>query len=683
MPAYALRDRIEGALVGAAVGCEIGWARVVERAEPGARVPWALEPDLTVHEEPGRIHTARPAPLVDLGVRAYLTAGGRVSAEAFGDLLRDDEAISRPVWGWDLLHTVQETLREGMNPRLSGLGVAPCGHMAAAMVGVGAFHFADPETAYLDGVELASVAQPRLGADWAALSAAAIAAALDPEATPQSVVDTTLRLARRVNPDLFYRMNPLALVARHLDGQTDEAFVDWWRCAGSPPPGRETNWAAYSPLTPVLCLLPRFAGDAQGLLALLRVPANSASEIAPVLAGAIVGALHGADAFPSQWLMWAEPRARAWFPLVGVVEARLARERDSVEAVQTLAAPAQGEGTELIDRVTGCLLAGAIGNAMGSPVEGLFWWEVDAKHPGGIQTVLEPWRLESEDDNQMAMLLVETYAERAGRPVMARHFGATWVDRLNRDHFYPYCMGNSYDLLCARWDARVTGLWNVVTGSTVMCMEPVGVYRLADPESAAIEATAISTMYQRGLDVTAAAVLASAVAEALRPDATVESVCDAALSAAPTSPLRTFDRRRFASFRGYLEACLEVADRYDDVLAARSELCERCLLYHFIDPLELLGFALAMFRIARGDVRQAAIGGASIGRDADTIAGRAAMLAGALRGARAVPAEWVALVAAGSLERIQRNAARLANVVEMRAETQRRRLRIAGGGSAA
>ena len=45
-------------------------------------------------------------------------------------------------------------------------------------------------------------------------------------------------------------------------------------------------------------------------------------------------------------------------------------------------------------------------------------------------TVLEPKRLESEDDNQMAMLLVETYLERDGQPVMARHFGRTWRERL-------------------------------------------------------------------------------------------------------------------------------------------------------------------------------------------------------------------------------------------------------------
>ncbi|HOJ40848.1 MAG TPA: ADP-ribosylglycohydrolase family protein, partial [bacterium] len=89
----------------------------------------------------------------------------------------------------------------------------------------------------------------------------------------------------------------------------------------------------------------------------------------------------------------------------------------------------------------------------------------------------------------------------------------------------------------------------------------------------------------------------------------------------------------------------------------------RCLFYHMIDPLEVWGLSLAMFKIARGNVRQAAIGGTNIGRDADTIAGRAAMLAGALSGASQVPAEWVAMFSPASLERIERRSQELVTLL--------------------
>jgi len=127
--------------------------------------------------------------------------------------------------------------------------------------------------------------------------------------------------------------------------------------------------------------------------------------------------------------------------------------------------------------------------------------------------------------------------------------------------------------------------------------------------------------------------------------------------------MKTFDRRRFKTPYHYLEACLEIADKHDDVLEARADLYEKCLLYHMIDPLELWGFSLAIFKIAQGDVRKAAIGGTNIGRDSDTIAGRAAMLAGTLRGAGTVPEDWMAAFKPEVLARIKRNAGRLADLI--------------------
>ncbi len=322
--------------------------------------------------------------------------------------------------------------------------------------------------------------------------------------------------------------------------------------------------------------------------------------------------------------------------------------------------------SRLHDKIKGAILAGAIGNAMGSPVESRMYWDIDKQYPGGVQTVLDPRRLESEDDNQMAMLLVETYLERDGLPVMARHFGHTWYERLNRDHFFPLCMGHSYDLIRGGQDTRITGHWNVVTGSTVMCMEPVGMYNLGDPIWAAQDATAISYMYQRGLDVTTAAMLAATVAKALNTNATVDSILQSALDVAPRTPLRTFDTRKFKSVYDYIQTCLEVAEKYSDVLTARKELYQRCLLYHMIDPLELWGLSLAMFLISQGDVRQAAIGGTNIGRDSDTIAGRAAMLSGALNGTAGIPKEWIEMFSATAMERIDRNAARLAQMISVK-----------------
>ena len=687
MSVMRLEERIEGCLIGAAAGAELGLAKWVhpERFEASdvaqlERIPlkpadWRIRHPNALHEERTRAWRLDFRALVDLGVQAYRQKNGRVTPEDFGPLVASSKAIAFPSFSLDVLHTTQEVLKEGMNPRLSGMGNAPCGLACAFMPAVGIFHFADPERAYLEGVELASVAQPALGADWAGLCAAAVAAAFEPRASAETVAAAVLRIAHQNNKDLFYDLNGPTLAARSMRDKPDALFRWWMYSACKTGGDRRRNWTAHNPIQYALPMLQAFGDDpARFFTWMLGAQPEGYCQwfagghaLPAIVGGAAIGALHGPQVFPAALRKWATPFARPWFGLAKVARRRVRAERGIVEVIERAArTPARGAANRrsvLHDKVYGNILAGAIGNAMGSPVEGKFYWEIDREHPGGIRTVLDPKRLESEDDNQMAMLLTETYIQRGGSPVMARHFGRTWRERLNRDHFFVLCMGNAYDMLCRGWDARIAGHWSVVTGSTVMCMEPVGLFNIADPQFASIDALAVSYMYQRGLDALAAANMAATVAEALRPDATVDSVCQAALDTAPTTPLKTFDKRKFRSFRDYLEACLAVADKYDDVLAARKELYDKCLLYHHIDPLELWGFSLAMFKIAKGDVRQAAIGGTNIGRDSDTIAGRAAMLAGTLRGVRNVPKDWVSMFKPETLRRIRTNAGRFADLI--------------------
>ena len=108
-----------------------------------------------------------------------------------------------------------------------------------------------------------------------------------------------------------------------------------------------------------------------------------------------------------------------------------------------------------------------------------------------------------------------------------------------------------------------------------------------------------------------------------------------------------------------------VAKKYDDVFAARKELYAKCLMFNWWQSahLEIVGLPLAMFKIANGDVRQAAIGGTNIGRDADTNAGRAAMLAGAFRGVGHVPKEWIRMFKPAVLRRIKGHAKTMAHLI--------------------
>ena len=684
-----LEERIEGCLLGAAIGAELGWTCHV-RPERYRRVTsvedlrnLALEPVSPAEEEAywkqlpynqARL-TPRLTPLIDIGVTAYVAGQGRATPEDFARALQQNRSIADANhYVWMLFYTTQELLNEGGNPRLSGMGASPSGLVADAMPAVGIFHHHDPEYAYLDGVELAAVCQPRLGADWAGLAAAAIAAAFTATDDPEAIVRAVLALAQQHNEELYHELNYCvgATWGWFADEAKQSEHIDRW-LNGFPCTQREISPLAPNPLRFVLPLLQTSLDrDPRLLMSLLLCPLPEREPLgAPILAGAILGARHGRQVFPPEWQRWAEPIARSWYPIIPVVAQRREREREIITVHETLLESQPHGMSRLEDKIYGCLLASSIGNVMGSPVEGWSYEEIDARYPDGVQTVLQPERLESEDDNQQMLLLLETYLAREGRPVMARHLAHTWCERWSRANLWPFCDRNAYNLIRAGWDPRITGHWNSM-GTSVMCIEPVGLYHLADPEYAVVDAPAIAYMHVRGIEIAATSILAAAVAEAMRPDATVDRVWDAALQVAsldwPLSrpdQLRMLDGHIFPNCYEYLAICREVATKYTDVFAARKELYAKCLVFNWWQSahLEIVGLPLAMLKIADGDVRQSAIGGTNIGRDADTNAGRAAMLAGALRGAGNVPKEWIRMFKPSVLERIAQHAGSMAGYI--------------------
>ena len=270
----SLNERIRGALVGAVAGAELSFGRVANPKafdaiqQPADLFKVKLEPGLDWKPEAFNQWGASITPLIGLGVRTYLTAKGRATPEDFAALFKDDPGVATPAFAFDGLHTVQELLKEGMHPRLSGLNNAPCGLVAACMPAVGIYHFADPERAYLDGVELASVAQGRLGADWAALCAVAVAAAFLPGATVESVIQTVLKIAHANNPDLFYQINTHARMGAGF--QQDDDFAQWWcQFAGIIPNDRDHRWVAPNPIRFALPPLGKYASDPVKLMQVL------------------------------------------------------------------------------------------------------------------------------------------------------------------------------------------------------------------------------------------------------------------------------------------------------------------------------------------------------------------------------------------------------------------------------
>ncbi len=219
----SLEDRTTGALVGAAVGDALGGAvegwspeAIVERH--GGRVTGIVEP---FHRDEWR--TARPIAPYHKGdghvtddtlmthalVRVYEKVRDHLDAYAVADHLVP-ELIGEPRWipelGAEALPLQRVFLAEKwivarlhyghVDPREAGVGnIVNCG-AAMYMAPVGVVNAGNPAGAYAEALDVAGAHQSSYGREAAGVFAAAVAAAFKPDATPESVVEDVLGLAK-------------------------------------------------------------------------------------------------------------------------------------------------------------------------------------------------------------------------------------------------------------------------------------------------------------------------------------------------------------------------------------------------------------------------------------------------------------------------------------------------------
>jgi ADP-ribosylglycohydrolase len=130
--------------------------------------------------------------------------------------------------------------------------------------------------------------------------------------------------------------------------------------------------------------------------------------------------------------------------------------------------------------------------------------------------------------------------------------------------------------------------------------------------------------------------MAAAVAEAMNPEADVESIHRAAVDAIlPLSGREMLDR---------IEAMLDLARQCADYGSFRKALYKGrkgffCRI--ICDSRETIPLTLALLYLGSGDVERCVIYAANLGRDADTIASMCGAIAGAWCGLKGIRADWV------------------------------------------
>jgi ADP-ribosylglycohydrolase len=320
----------------------------------------------------------------------------------------------------------------------------------------------------------------------------------------------------------------------------------------------------------------------------------------------------------------------------------------------------------LVDRAVAALAGAAVGDALGGATEG---WEAHEirEHCGGYvegvirsirhqRNVVKPfspfWKGDGHvtDDTLMTRVLVRAYAakrdhldaydvERYVVPAIVDE--ATWIPELDREDllYHRLFLAEKWLVLKLRYghtDPRDAGVGNIVNCGAAMYIAPVGIANAGGPDAAYVEALDVTAAHQSSYGREAAGVLAAAVAEALHPNATVDSVVAVALRVAKDATRSAIEAVVDAASTldgwrdGGLAVLREAFAPFDSVGEHYAQPAQNARIPSRLHAIEEVPIALGLLVATGGDAAETILGGVNYGRDSDSIASMGGALAGAL-----------------------------------------------------
>ncbi len=312
-----------------------------------------------------------------------------------------------------------------------------------------------------------------------------------------------------------------------------------------------------------------------------------------------------------------------------------------------------------LSKIKGSIFGGAIGDALGGPLEPFDTQFIDQHFGGRVETLVDyypegpHWYFYGcpkgtvTDDTILKNVLCLAIIRHGGR-INARQFAWVFAREMRSDYFvrskgqlWPgeaaiwfklyITLGQPFEEILLMPDARELGHGNLPACDAAMMIPPIGLVNPGDPFQAAMDAVDVSSVLQSGVSATAPSAVAAAVAVAMIPGASLGDVLDAAVE---NTDAQTAQR------------ISQAVDLARDA-AGPAEFKKRfheTMLVKIADVLEVVPAAFGLLALAEGDFRQTVIEGANFGRDCDTIAGIAGSVSGALNGFEALPTEWVEAV---------------------------------------
>ena len=318
---------------------------------------------------------------------------------------------------------------------------------------------------------------------------------------------------------------------------------------------------------------------------------------------------------------------------------------------------------QLQERAYACLLAGLIGDAMGTPTENLEPEQIEARFG---------WVTEfsgaGTDDSLMKDLLSEALVQTGGYATAddwaAQITAQQGLIRERRDKFFPSVL-HLVGKLRFGYSPRELSDGNMPSSSSAMAIAPVGIVNAGHPRAAAMQAQELASLIHTGtvgFCQDGAAAIAAPIAVAMQPGATIDAVIEAATAyLKPTSG---------ALMRGLILDAVALARETGEYRAFRAAYHARFRQTIACDSRETIPATIAICLLAGGDTVKAVEQGANFGRDSDTIATMAGAICGALGGAAAIPAAWAAQVPTAVIDEQQRMAGQLVNIAQGKARAE-------------
>ncbi len=353
----------------------------------------------------------------------------------------------------------------------------------------------------------------------------------------------------------------------------------------------------------------------------------------------------------------------------------------------------------LRDGIRGCLYGLAVGDSLGGSTEGYPPEVIQERFGGWVRDIVGPFLTDWQtarpispfhkgdghitDDTLMTLALANVYLEVRDH-LDAYHMAdylvpeiadkVIYIPELERETvlvnrlFYA----EKYLLLRLRHahiDPREAGVGNVVNCGAAMYMSPVGMVNAGNPAGAYREAVELAGAHQSSFGREAAGVMAAAVAEALRPGATVESVVETCLELAYDGTRAAIEAVTEAAkscdgWEGAIPVLRDAVRPFDTVGEAYRNPQLDARKPSRVHAIEELPVALGMLVANRGDYVGTVLGGVNYGRDSDSIAQMGGAMAGALHGEAAVPKRWLERVSSASRRDFGSVADGLAEVAE-------------------